>query len=434
MIANLSYRFGPYQLLPYQRLLLLEGKHVPLDPQSFEVLHILVQNSGKVVRRSDLLEAAWDAHVEDGALAYQIYRLREALGDGPSSPTYIETLRGRGFRFKAPVERVAVNRPETLSDADRLYLRGRYLWHKSTAESVRKAVDYFEQALEKDPEYVLAYAGIADAWVLLGTFGHQSVSALEAMPRAEAAAKQALALDDNLAEAHSALASVKALFYWDWPGAEREFKFAVERSPDPMVRAWYALCLAARGEAERARDEIEKALEVDPISPVLNAISGRIYYLARDYDAAVEQCRQSIELEEHFYLSHLFLGHALRIRGERAEALIAFEAAARLIGNHPTVLAELGHTYATAGELGKASELLDELLKLRSSGGAYVSPYLVAHVFIGMGDEEMSLSWLEQTYTDRGAYLIFLTSDPLYDGLRGNPRFEDLIRRVGFMR
>ncbi|HWW74771.1 MAG TPA: winged helix-turn-helix domain-containing protein, partial [Pyrinomonadaceae bacterium] len=163
---------------------------MPLDPQSFEVLHILVQNSGKVVRRSDLLEAAWDAHVEDGALAYQIYRLREALGDDPGSPTYIETLRGRGFRFKAPVERVAVNRSETLSEADRLYLKGRYLWHKSTAETVRKAIAYFERALEKDPAYILAYTGIADAWVLLGTFGHQSVSALEAMPKAEAAAKQ----------------------------------------------------------------------------------------------------------------------------------------------------------------------------------------------------------------------------------------------------
>ena len=434
MVANLSYHFGPYRLLPYQRLLLLEGKHVPLDPQSFEVLHILVQNSGKVVRRSDLLEAAWDAHVEDGALAYQIYRLREALGDDPGQPTYIETLRGRGFRFKVPAERVAVNRSETLSEADRLYLKGRYLWHQSTAESVRKAIGYFERALEKDPEYVLAYTGIADAWVLLGSFGHQSVSALEAMPKAEAAVKQALALDDSLAEAHAALASVKALFQWDWPGAEREFKYAVERSPDPMVRAWYALCLAARAEDERARGEIEKALEVDPTSPVLNAISGRIYYLARDYDAAVEQCRQSIEVEGHFYLSYLFLGHALRLRGEHSEALTAFEAATKLIGNHPTLLAELGHEYAAAGESGKASGLLDELLKLRSVGGAYVSPYLVAHIYIGMGDEEMSLSWLEQTYKERGAYLIFLTSDPLYDVFRGNPQFEDLIKRVGFMR
>jgi DNA-binding winged helix-turn-helix (wHTH) protein/Flp pilus assembly protein TadD len=434
MVANLSYHFGPYRLLPYQRLLLLEGKHVPLDPQSFEVLHILVQNSGKVVRRSDLLEAAWDAHVEDGALAYQIYRLREALGDDPGHPTYIETLRGRGFRFKAPVERVAVNRSETLSEADRLYLKGRYLWHKSTAESVRKAIGYFERALEKDPEYVLAYTGVADAWVLLGSFGHQSVSALEAMPKAEAAAKQALTLDDSLAEAHAALASVKALFQWDWPGAEREFKYAVERSPDPMVRAWYALCLAARAEDERARGEIEKALEIDPTSPVLNAISGRIYYLARDYDAAVEQCRQSIELEGHFYLSYLFLGHALRVRREHSEALTAFDAAAKLIGNHPTLLAELGHEYAVVGESGKASGLLDELLKLRAAGGAYVSPYLVAHIYIGMGDEEMSLLWLEQTCTERGAYLIFLTSDPIYDVLRGNPQFEDLIKRVGFMR
>jgi serine/threonine-protein kinase len=410
----------------------MAGKHIPLDPQSFEVLHILVQNSGKVIGRAELLEAAWDAYVEEGALAYQIYRLREALGDDPSHPTYIETLRGRGFRFKAPVKRVAVNRSEALSDADRLYLRGRYLWHKSTSESVRKSIDYFQQALAQDPEYILAYTGIADAWVLLGTFGHQSVSAIDAMPKAEEAAKQALKLDDTMAEAHAALASVKALYLWEWQEAEKEFKYAVDRSPDPMIRAWYALSLAARNEAERARAEIEKALEVDPTSPVLNAISGRIYYLAREYDEAVEQCSQAIELEEHFYLSRLFLGHALRIKEDYQGALAAFDSAAQLTGNHPTVVAELGHLYGLIGDRDKAREILEELFKLRESGVTYVSPYLIAHIYLGMGEEEASLIWLERTFEERGAYLIFLTTDPIYDSLAKQPEFQKLVNRVGF--
>jgi tetratricopeptide (TPR) repeat protein len=267
-----------------------------------------VQYTEQIIRRGDLIRAAWEIPVDNRALNFQIFHLRQALGDDSNHPTYIETVRRRGIRFKAEVRKVAINRSSETTEADQLYLKGRFFWHKSTSDSIRKAIEYFELALEKDPDYGLAHAGIADAWVLLGTFGHQSSSALEAMPKAEAAARQALRIDNGIAEAHAALASVKALFEWNWAEAEIEFKRATQLSANPMIRAWYALCLAARDEGERARIEIEQALNQDPVSLVLNAISGRIYYLARDYEEAIRLCQDVINMERHFYLGYMFQG------------------------------------------------------------------------------------------------------------------------------
>lgn len=432
MQSTLSYHFGLYQLDPYQRILLYEGRAVHLDPQSFEVLHVLVQNQGKILKRSDLLKAAWDAYVDDGALKYQIHRLRNALRDNPATPTYIETVKGRGIRFKAQVKVIAQNRYGALSEADRLYLKGRYLWHKSTSESVRKAIGYFEQAAIADPTYAAAQVGIADSWILAGSFGHQSISAKEAMAKAEAAVAKALAIDGRMPDAHSAMASIKALYRWDWPAAERMFQYAIKRSPNPMLRAWYALCLAARGDRARARGEADSALTVDPTSPVLNAISGRVHYLAREYDQAVKQCKHAIDLEEYFYLSRLFLGHALRAKEDYPAALVAFESAGQLTGNHPTVMAELAHLYALIGDNERALESLDELARIRTRGEPYVSPYLLAHVYIGLDDRERAFKWLELALEHREAYLIFLVTDSIYDRLRIDARFTELVRRVNF--
>jgi DNA-binding winged helix-turn-helix (wHTH) protein/Tfp pilus assembly protein PilF len=430
MKAELFYEFGPYRLDPYQRILLKDGKSVSLDPQSFEVLHILVQYPGQILRREDLINAAWEIPVDDRALNFQIFHLRQALDDDSDRPTYIETVRRRGIRFKPGVRKVAINRTSEITEADNLYLKGRFFWHKSTSESIKRAIEYFEQALEKDPRYGLAYAGIADSWVLLGTFGHQSVPASEAMPKAEVAAMEALKINNEIAEAHSALASVKALYWWKWAEAEVEFKLATELSDNPMIRAWYSLCLAGRNEWQKARAEIEQALKSDPVSLILNAICGRIYYLARDYQKAVEQCQLVIEMEKHFYLSYLFQGHALRQQQKYPEALAAFETASRLTGNHPTVFAEIGNIRALMGERGGALEVLDELKKM--GGETYVSPYLMAHIYFGLNDKAKMFEWLEWTYDEREAYLIFLTSDPLYDDLQTDPQFVDLVRRVGF--
>lgn len=431
MRSELFYEFGPYRLDPYQRLLLKESRDViPLERQTFEVLHVLVQYPGQIIRRADLIKEAWDVPVDDRALNFQIFLVRQALGDDPENPTYVETIRRRGIKFKADVRKVAVNRDSEITEADQLYLKGRFFWRKSTSESIMKAIQYFERTLEKDPRYGLAHAAIADAWVHLGTFGHQKFSAHKTMPKAEAAALEALRIDEGISEAHAALASVKGLYRWDWAGAAVEFERAVELSGNPMIRAWYALCLAARNERQKAREEIDRALKSDPVSLVLNAISGRIHYLARDYEEAVRQCQHVIEMEEHFYLSYLFQGHALRQQRKYEETLAAFNSASNLTGGHPTVLAEIGNTYAMREEDSKALEVINVLNKMRSE--TYISPYLIAHAYLGLNDRIKMFEWLERTYDERGAYLIFLTSDPIYDALRGDPRFIDLVHRVGF--
>lgn len=431
MKAELFYEFGPYRLDAYQRILLKENKPIPLDPQSFEVLHVLVQYPGQIIRRADLIRSAWEIPVDNRALNFQIFHLRKALGDDSDHPTYIETVRRRGIRFKAEVRKVAINRSSETTEADQLYLKGRFFWHKSTSESIRKAIEYFGLTLEKDPNYALAHAGIADAWVLLGTFGHQSSSALEAMPKAEAAATQALRIDRGIAEAHAALASVRALFEWNWDEAEIEFKRATQLSANPMIRAWYALCLAARDEGGRARIEIDEALNQDPVSLVLKAISGRVYYLARDYERAILQCQDVINMEKHFYLSHMFQGHALRQQEKYDKALAAFETARQLTGNHPTLLGEIGNIQALMGNESKALKVLEQLKDMASE--IYVSPYLMAHVYLGLRERVKMFKWLERAYNERAAYLIFLTSDPVYDELRTDPRFVTLTNKVGFV-
>lgn len=390
-----------------------------------------MQHPGQIIRRSDLINAAWEVMVDDGALNFQIFHLRQALGDDSDQPIYIETVRRRGIRFKAEVRKVAINRASETTEADQLYLKGRFFWHKSASDSIRKAIDYFEQAIKKDPHYGLAYAGIAEAWVLLGTFGHQSVSALEAMPKAETAAMEALKINNGIAEAHAALASVKALYWWNWVEAEVEFEHAIALSRNPMMRAWYALCLAARNERQRAREQIDQALKYDPISLVLNSISGRVYYLARQYEEAVQQCQLVIEMESHFYLGYLFQGQVLRQQGKYTEALTVFEIALRLAGNHPTVLAEIGNVRALMKDGPKALEVIDKLSEIGSA--TYVSPYLMAHIYLGLSDREKMFEWLERTYQDRGAYLIFLTSDPIYDDLSAEHKFLGLVQRVGFV-
>ena len=432
MEATLLYAFGPYLLDPYQRILLKQDVLIPLDPQAFEVLRVLVQHAGQIIRRDDLIDAAWseDDDPGDSALSFQLYTLRRVLGDDHKKPAYIEVRRGRGVRFLSEVRTLAVNRPETITEADKLYMKGRHFWHKSSSVSVTKAVEYFERATAKDPNYAAAYAGLADSWILLGTFGHQSVPATVAMPKAKDAALKALALNKYLAEAHSAMAAVKALYEWKWDEAEKYFQTAVRLSTNPMTRAWYALCLAGRNDSRKAREVINEALDHAPASFVLLALSGRIHYLAREYERAVECCLQGIEVEEHFYLSYIFLGHTYRAQGNYSEALTSFESARHLTGDDPIVLAEIANINALLDDRDKSLALLGKVKRI--SRDRYVSPHTMGIIHIGLGNKDEAFKYLEKVYDERGAYLIFLTSEPIYDTLRTDVRMSDLIRRVGF--
>jgi DNA-binding winged helix-turn-helix (wHTH) protein len=343
MQSKLVYQFGPYLIDPFNRILLRSGAVVAgLTAQTFEVLLVLVRHSDGFVSRDKFCREAWKGTiVEKGALRFHIHALRNQMLKGSAEETIdIENDRKRGYRLCIKAQSIITGE---ITEADRSYLEGKYHWQKATAPSVRQAISFFERAVALDPQHALAFSALADSWVLAGSFGHQSVSALTAMPDAEAAADAALRIDSRLPEARAALAAVRALYHWDWKGAQEEFRAATVDSPNPMVRAWYALCSAAAGAHEQAQREIEMAINRDPALPVLKALRGRIYYLARDFERSLTECRTAMELEQFLYLGPLFSGHTLTAMGRLEEAREAFILARDLSEEHPTMLAERGH-------------------------------------------------------------------------------------------
>lgn len=430
MPHDLRYTFGPYLLDPDEGFLRRQGHLIKMEPLTFDVLTALVRHANRFVSKDKLLKEVWlrrGIHVAKGSVYLQIHKLRrEVFREDINRTVRIENRHNQGYKLVADVEPI----PANPSEAEQLYVEGRHLWMQSTARSVQLAIERFTKATELDPRHARGYAALADAWVLAGTFGHQSVPASEAMPQAEEAAIKALAIDKTLVEAHAAQASVQALYWWDWKKAARKFRRVIGMSLNPMLRAWYALCLAARGEHSRAQRVIEDAVRYDPGSFVLKALRGRIYYLARQYERAVAECERAIELQEYFYLGHLFLGQTLRQQRRFDEAARAFQTAAQLAREHPSAIAEVGHIQALAGNKAQAIQALE---RLTAEGPVqYVSPYLFAHIYLGLGEREKVFEYLEESFREREAYLIFLSTDPIYDSLRDDARYVDLVRRINF--
>ncbi len=312
-------------------------------------------------------------------------------------------------------------------EAYRLYLKGRYYTDKLTKEGAKKAIEYFNQAIEIDPNYALAYAGLADAYYGLSNI---YLPPREVMPNADAAAKKALALDDTLAEAHASLGTVRMYYDWDWLAAERELKRALALNPNyAIVHLRYGLYLTATGRFDEAITKLKRAQELDPLSLEINAFFGLHFLLARQYDQAVEQLRKAIAMEPGFWLTHDFLGSTYELKGELAAAIAEMQKA-RQLNDNPTTLGKLGGAYALAGQRGEAIEILDQLKEL--SRQRYVSPYFVAITYAGLDEREQAFTYLEETYADRNEMLIWLKVEPVFDSLRSDPRYSDLLRRVGF--
>ncbi|HEV3470665.1 MAG TPA: protein kinase, partial [Pyrinomonadaceae bacterium] len=308
------------------------------------------------------------------------------------------------------------------------YLRGRYFWNKRTEEGFRKAVSYFNAAIERDPSYALAYAGLADTYSLMSDYS--IVPPREAMPKARAAAQRALALDNTLAEAHTSLAFVRMAYDWQWEEAGRDFERALELNPNyATAHQWYASYLVQVGRFGEALSEIKRAQELDPLAPIISANAGLYLYYARQYDRAIEQLRKTIEVDERFGVAHLYLGYVyLQQPGRAEEAVEEFLRARELMGEDPETIAALGHAYAVAGRRAVAQKVLEELRE--RSARAYVSPYFMAVVYAGLGDHERAFEWLEKSYADRHPGMILLKSDPRFDALRRDPRLSNLIRRI----
>jgi TolB-like protein/Tfp pilus assembly protein PilF len=319
-------------------------------------------------------------------------------------------------------------RPTDSAEAHQLYLRGRFFWNKRTAEALKTAVDYFDQAISEDPKYALAYAGLADAYVLMSGFA--AASPKESLPKAKAAAEKALELNNTLGEAHASLAQTLFAYDFNFEEANRKFRRAIELSPNyATAHHWYAQSgLATLGQFDDAIAEMKRALELDPLSVIINADLGNVFFHARRYDDAIEQLRKTLEMEPGFYYARWNLGQALEVKGLVKEAIAEYEKASALNGD-PLSLALLGHLYA---KIGRKEEAMNILQRLReSSKQNYVSPYYFGLIHLGLGQKDETMRFLEETFDERDGYnLGYIKSDPLLDPLRGDSRFEALVAKV----
>jgi DNA-binding winged helix-turn-helix (wHTH) protein/TolB-like protein/Tfp pilus assembly protein PilF len=319
------------------------------------------------------------------------------------------------------------------SEAYELYLRGRYFWNKGSGDGFKKGVGYFERAIQKDPKFALAYSGLADSYILMGSYSHGQIPPREAMSKARAAAERALAIDDTLAEAHASLAFAKLNYDWDWLGAEKEFHRALELGPnDARTHHWYSNYLIAMGRTQEALAESRRALELSPTDVAINEHLGWAYLMARQYDEAIEHCRVTLELDPDFVQAHRVLSLADLYRGHYEVAISGLQKGVQSAGADPVALALLARAYALSGRAAEARHLLRELEEL--SKQRYVSPADIGVLYGDLGEKDEAFQWLGKAYDERSNFLINLKVDPALDSLRSDPRFAALAARIGLPR
>jgi eukaryotic-like serine/threonine-protein kinase len=318
------------------------------------------------------------------------------------------------------------------TEAYHLYLKGRYYENKFFNEAaLRRAIECFQQAIERDPTYALAYAGLADCYIKLSTFN--VAPSKEGFAKARAAVLKALEIDDKLAEAHTSLARIKSSFDWDWLAAEEEFRRAIELNPNyATAHHLYGRHLMIMGRFDEAAVEIRRASELDPLSLLINADLSAPLFFARQYDRAIESLRETLEMDPNFALAHVRLGGAYEFKGMYEEAIAEYQRAIELSGSsadNSTMSAMLAHSYAASGRGDQARDILNRLKEQSQRG--YVSPCDIAEVHAALGEEDQAFEWLEKAYELRSSDLRFLRVSQLMDSLRSDPRFADLLRRVG---
>jgi tetratricopeptide (TPR) repeat protein len=332
------------------------------------------------------------------------------------------------LRLEGEEERRLAGHSAENPEAYQLYLKGRYHWNKRTPDGTQKAIDYFRAAIAKDPRYALAYVGLADCY-------HVPANPLpprEKMPLAKAATMKALQLDDTLAEAHTSLARVLYAYDWDWPAAEKEFKRAIELNPRyAPAHQWYGGYLSATDRFREADAEKKRALELEPLSLVINFDVGLASYYSRNYDQAIDQFQKTLELDANFPPPHIYLAAAYEQKGMLEEAITAFQRAITVTQDpfKARAMAGLAHVYAVSGTKIEARKILAELQTL--SEHSYIPATDTAMVYTGLGDKDKAFAQLEKAYEEHSFSLSNLKVEPRFDPLRSDPRFADLLRRIG---
>ena len=620
------YEFGPFRLNPEERLLLRDGAPIALTPKAFDTLLLLVENSGHLLKKEDLLQRVWpDAFVEEANLAQNVSAIRKALNGKAGGEQYIETVPKVGYRFTAQTHRVPGEQPaapifqpqpasvpaeitpplrkqsttrialagaaavllltvlvfiwlrifhakensaslapirsiailplvnlsadpaqeyfsdgltdelitkvaqmgslrvisrtsvmgykhsskktpeigtelhvdslvegtvERVNDRVRIrvqlirtaidqhiwaesydreikdvlqlesdvareiaqqigqhrsepatpgpqhvvpseahenYMRGRYRWNQRSEEGLRAGINHFQKAIELDPVYAQAYAGLADSYIMLSNWGF--MPATDGYPKAEAAARKAIELDDQLAEAQASLAYATFLYDWDWSGAESRFRRSIELNPNySTAHHYYSIYLMAAGRHAEAQREIERARELDPLSRIINSVVGWIYYEGRSYDKAMEQCQRTVEMDPTYAPSLLDLGSVYLARGEFQKAIAQFDRARTFAGDTATVLSYLAQGYALSGDKARALSVLKQLES--SASPRFVSPWEFALVYDALGDKNQALTFLGKAADHHAGWVVMIAVDPRLDDLRSEPRFTQLERRV----
>lgn len=406
-----------------------KGSHKPL-PEIARELHVDavieggVQRSGDRVRiTAQLIEASSDKH-----LWAQTYE--DNLRDTLTLQKRVASNIAEHIRIKlTPQEQASFKKTRVVDpEAYEFYLKGRYFWNKRTADGLKAAVNYFNQALQKDSKYAQAYAGLADSYALLGDWEYGVLSSSEAYPKAKAAAIKALEADDTLGEAHTSLAFSLDAFDWDWESAETEYKRAIELNPGyATAHQWYAWHLSEMARSDEAIAEMRKAETLDPLSLIISSEMAEILLVAHRNEEAIEQSRKAIAMDANFAIAHLELGLALMQKQAYAEAIEEFEKAITLSGSSTTCTSNLAYAYALSGNKTEAFALL-KTLREQSRQNAPA----IALVYVGLGEKDQAMIWLEKAYADHFNPSILLR--PTFDPLRSDAHFQNLMQRIGLPR
>ena len=475
-------RFGVFEADLQQEELRRAGVRVRLQAQPFKVLTLLLEQPGEIVTRADIVRELWgdDTFVDfDQSVGAVMRKLRLALGDSATVPRYIETLRHKGYRFLLPaltddaasipaaqeprayprfprawlltaliasmavvlVFAVRPGRSSASTDTRRndigktasgqskdvkaniAYQKGRYLWNMRTAATVEKSIGYFQQAVALDPGYAAAYAGLANAYAILNFYTGRNRKVLK--ERAVAATRQALKLDDSLAEAHATQAYIRFYYDWDWPGAESGFRRAIGLNPNyATAHQWYAEYLFYMGRFEEANREINRAHELDPQSLVIGLQLASPHMYSRNYVQAIDKIQEALKLNPEFPLGIYMLATCYEQLGRFDEALAEY----RKIARTKMGLAGLGYVYGKSGRRKEARQILEQLLN--DSRANDLSAYHVARVYAGLGDTSQAFAWLKKARDARDERMVMVKVEPKLDALRSNPLFRDLLQSL----
>jgi tetratricopeptide (TPR) repeat protein len=312
-------------------------------------------------------------------------------------------------------------------EAHQLYLRGQYYWNRRSAQTLPRAAEAFQQAIDKDPGYGLAWAGLAASYATYGFYGVGSPR--EASPRAKEAALKALQIDETLNEAHSALGWIRMVYDWDWPGAEKEHKRAIELNPhDGTAHLRYAVYWEVLGRVDESMAEARQALEAEPLSLIISTSVGRIFYDARRHDEAIAQLAKGLELDPNFAQIHLYRGWVAEQQGRLGDAVTELQRAVALSPGDSQLDGALGHAYAVSGRREEAEKAIAALME--RSTQHYIAPIDIAVIYVGLGATDPAFAWLEKAHEDRSTRLTWIKVDPRFDTIRRDHRYRDLLRRM----